>query len=72
VKIHSQPKLKNMNTREIKGSWEEQKGKLKQKFAILTDNDLMFLEGKKEEMMGRLQVKLGKTKEELEKVISSL
>jgi uncharacterized protein YjbJ (UPF0337 family) len=61
-----------MNTREIKGSWEEQKGKLKQKFAILTDNDLMFLEGKKEEMMGRLQVKLGKTKEELEKVISSL
>jgi len=61
-----------MNTGEIKGSWEEQKGKLKQKFAILTDNDLMFLEGKKEEMMGRLQVKLGKTKEELEKVISSL
>lgn len=61
-----------MNTREIKGGWEEQKGKLKQKFAILTDNDLMFLEGKKEEMMGRLQVKLGKTKEELEKVISSL
>jgi uncharacterized protein YjbJ (UPF0337 family) len=61
-----------MNTLEIKGSWEEQKGKLKQKFAILTDNDLMFLEGKKEEMMGRLQVKLGKTKEELEKVISSL
>jgi uncharacterized protein YjbJ (UPF0337 family) len=61
-----------MNTREIKGSWEAQKGKLKQKFAILTDNDLMFFEGKKDEMMGRLQVKLGKTKEELEKVISSL
>jgi len=61
-----------MNTREIKGGWEAQKGKLKQKFAILTDNDLMFLEGKKDEMMGRLQVKLGKTKEELEKVISSL
>lgn len=61
-----------MNTTEIKGNWKEQKGKLKQKFATLTDNDLMFEEGKKEEMMGRLQVKLGKTKEELHKIITSL
>lgn len=44
-----------MNTTQVKGSWEEQKGKLKQKFATLTDNDLMFAEGKKEEMMGKLQ-----------------
>ena len=37
-----------MNTTEIKGNWDEQKGKLKQKFAKLTDNDLMFIEGKKD------------------------
>ena len=61
-----------MNTTEVKGTWNEQKGKLKQKFATLTDNDLLFEEGKKDEMLGKLQVKLGKTKEELEKVIQSL
>lgn len=64
--------LKKMNTIEIKGSWNEQKGKLLQKFAILTDNDLMFLKGKKDEMLGRLQVKLGKTKEELQRIIVAL
>jgi len=61
-----------MNKTEVKGNWNEQKGKLKQKFAVLTDNDLMFEEGKKDEMMGKLQIKLGKTKEELESVFSSL
>jgi uncharacterized protein YjbJ (UPF0337 family) len=61
-----------MNTTEIKGNWEEQKGKLKQKFATLTDDDLLFAEGKKEEMMGKLQIKLGKSKEELHKIISGL
>ena len=59
-----------MNTTEVKGNWNEQKGKLKQQFGNLTDNDLMFAEGKKEEMLGRLQIKLGKTKEELHKIIS--
>lgn len=61
-----------MNTTEVKGNWNEQKGKLKQQFATLTDNDLMFAEGKKDEMMGRLQIKLGKTKEELHKIIAGL
>ena len=61
-----------MNTTSLKGSWEEQKGKLKQKFAILTDNDLLFEEGKKEEMYGKLQITLGKTKEELHHIISGL
>jgi len=61
-----------MNKTEVKGNWNEQKGKLKQQFAILTDNDLMFSEGKKDEMFGRLQVKLGKTKEELRKLIEGL
>ena len=61
-----------MNITEMKGNWDEQKGKLKQKFAKLTDNDLMFEEGKKEEMLGKLQIKLGKTKEELHKIIAEL
>lgn len=61
-----------MNTTEVKGNWNEQKGKLKQKFAELTDNDLMFEEGKKEEMMGKLQITLGKTKEELHSIFESL
>lgn len=61
-----------MNTTELEGNWDEQKGKLKQKFAALTDNDLLFAEGKKEEMLGRVQVKLGKTKEELFKIIGKL
>ena len=61
-----------MNTTEIKGNWNEQKGLLKQKFAVLTDDDLMFKEGKKDEMLGRIQIKLGKTKEELHKIIASL
>jgi len=61
-----------MNTTEIKGNWNEQKGKLKQQFASLTDNDLMFAEGKKEEMLGKLQIKLGKSKEELHAIIAAL
>jgi uncharacterized protein YjbJ (UPF0337 family) len=54
------------------GNWNETKGKLKQKFAMLTDNDVMMVEGKQDEMLGRLQVKLGKTKEEIYKLISEL
>ncbi len=61
-----------MNATEVKGNWNDQKGKLKQKFAILTDNDLMFEDGKKDEMLGKLQIKLGKTKDELHKLIADL
>lgn len=61
-----------MRTIEETGNWIKTKGKLKQKFALLTDDDLMLAEGKKEEMLGRLQIKLGKTKAELRKIISSL
>ncbi|MBK7010941.1 MAG: CsbD family protein [Saprospiraceae bacterium] len=60
-----------MNKTVVKGNWDEQKGKLKQQFASLTDDDLLFAEGKKDEMMGRLEIKLGKSKEELYKLISS-
>lgn len=59
-----------MNKTELKGNWNEQKGKLKQKFANLTDDDLLFVEGKKDEMLGKLQKKLGKTEEELKKIMS--
>ena len=61
-----------MNSTEVKGTWNEKKGKLKQKFAILTDNDLLYDEGRKEEMFGKLQIILGKSKEELHKIFSSL
>jgi len=60
------------NTTELKGNWNEQKGKLKQKFAILTDNDLVFAVGKKDEMLGRLQIKLGKTQKQLHAIIAGL
>jgi uncharacterized protein YjbJ (UPF0337 family) len=61
-----------MNTTQIKGNWNEQKGKLKKMFGVLTDNDLMFEEGKKDVMIGKLQIILGKTKEEMNELISSL
>lgn len=57
-----------MDKTEIKGTWNEQKGKLKKQFAVLTDNDLMYEEGQRDEMLGKLQIKLGKTKEELMKI----
>jgi uncharacterized protein YjbJ (UPF0337 family) len=60
------------NITELKGTWNETKGKLKQKFAMLTDSDVLFVEGKKDEMLGRLQIKLGKTREELKKIIAEL
>ncbi len=60
------------NLTELKGNWNETKGILKQKFAVLTDNDLLLIEGKQDEMLGRIQVKLGKTKEEVQKLISEL
>lgn len=61
-----------MNSNEIKGNWNVQKAKLKQKFAILTDNDLMYEEGKKDQMIANLQIKLGKSQEELHNLISTL
>ena len=61
-----------MNTTELKGNWHELKGKLKKKFADLTDNDLMYEEGREEELYGRIQVKLGKSKEEVKKLFEEL
>lgn len=61
-----------MNTTELAGKWNELKGVLKQKYADLTDDDLLFVEGKEEELYGRIQQKIGKTKEEIKKIISEL
>lgn len=61
-----------MNTTELLGNWNVTKGKLKQRYATLTDDDLLLVEGKDNELIGRLQKKLGKTKEKLHKLISSL
>lgn len=58
-----------MNKLQIKGNWNEIKGKLKQKFADLTDDDLTFAEGKEDEMLGRLQRRLGKSEEEIRRAI---
>ena len=56
----------------IKGNWEGLKGKLKQQFAVLTDDDLLFVEGKKAELTERLQLRLGKTKGEIDKMIGGI
>ncbi|KVV14077.1 CsbD family protein [Flavobacterium sp. TMP13] len=61
-----------MNTTGIKGNWNELKGKLKQQYADLTDDDLLYAEGKEDELYGRLQQKLGKSKDEVQKLISDL
>ena len=56
-----------MNTMQLKGNWHVMKGKLKQKYANLTDNDLRYEEGQEEELFGRLQKATGQTREELER-----
>jgi uncharacterized protein YjbJ (UPF0337 family) len=61
-----------MNNLELKGNWNEVKGKLKQKYGQLTDDDLNLAEGKEDELMGRIQKKLGKTKDEIKKEIMAI
>jgi uncharacterized protein YjbJ (UPF0337 family) len=53
----------------MKGNWNVIKGRLKQKFADLTDNDLRYEEGKETELLGRLQQRTGKTKQEIERAL---
>ncbi len=61
-----------MDKLEIKGGWNELKGKMKQAYAHLTDDDLQHEEGKEDEFLGRVQQKLGKTKDEVVAWIRSL
>jgi uncharacterized protein YjbJ (UPF0337 family) len=58
-----------MEISKVNGNWNELKGKLKKRFAVLTDNDLMFEEGMENEIYGELQIKLGISKEELQKLM---
>ena len=61
-----------MNKLNMKGNWNEVAGKLKQKYANLTDDDLLFAEGKEEEVLGKLQQKLGKSKAEISELLAKL
>lgn len=61
-----------MNKLTIKGNWKEISGKLKQKYADLTDDDLLFVEGKEDELLGRLQQKLGQTKDAIIALIGKI
>jgi hypothetical protein len=61
-----------MNTTEVKENWERQRSKLLKKFLNLTERDLILSEGSKEAMFGRLQIKLGKTEEEMHRIIAKL
>ena len=57
---------------QMKGTWNEVKGKLKQKYGQLTDDDLVFAEGKEDELLGRLQKRLGRTQDEIRAEISDM
>lgn len=59
-----------MSMLEIKGNWNIAKGKLKQKWAKLTDDDLRFMEGKEDELVGRIQKRTGEAKERVEQAIN--
>lgn len=61
-----------MNTLEIKGDWNIAKGKLKQKWAHLTDDDLQYAAGQEQELFGRLQRRTGETREAIEKVLKAI
>lgn len=58
-----------MNTLEMKGDWNITKGKLKQKWASLTDDDLEFVEGQQDELLGRIQKRTGESREAVEKAV---
>jgi uncharacterized protein YjbJ (UPF0337 family) len=57
---------------QMKGNWNEIKGKLKQKYGQLTDDDLAFADGKEDELLGRLQKRLGRTKDQLRAEIAEM
>ena len=58
-----------MNNLQVKGDWNITKGKLKQKFAQLTDDDLRYVEGKEDELIGRIQKRTGQAKQDIEKAV---
>jgi len=61
-----------MNSDNLEGKWKQVKGQFKQKYGNLTDDDTTYAEGKFDEMVGRMQEKTGKTKEEIRKEIDNM
>lgn len=61
-----------MSDLKLKGSWNELKGKVKQKWGELTDDDLTYAEGKEDELVGKLQKKTGQTRDEVVNYLNSL
>ncbi|MBN3582277.1 CsbD family protein [Algoriphagus aestuarii] len=59
-------------TDKIKGNWNEIKGKIKQEYAEVTDDDLLYEEGQEDQLIGQIQKKTGKTKEDVKKFIDSI
>lgn len=70
--MEHRPNSSSSGSLKMKGNWNETKGKIKQKYANLTDDDLLYEEGKEDELYGRLQKKTGKTKEQLKDWIDGL
>ena len=72
--IQGRSRLRNigMNELKVKGTWNEIQGRLKQKYAELTDDDLTFVEGKEDELLGRLQKRIGKSKDELRRELEEV
>jgi uncharacterized protein YjbJ (UPF0337 family) len=61
-----------MDTLRIKGNWNQMKGKIKQKYPDLTDDDLLFVAGKEDDLLGRIQRKTGKSRDEVVSYINSI
>lgn len=59
-------------TDRIRGNWNQIKGKLKEEYGELTDNDLVYREGKEDQLLGRIQEKTGKSKQEIKDFIDSI
>ncbi len=72
VNVNETSKYIIMNDIKIKGSWNQLKGKLKQKYGDLTDDDLTYVEGQDDEFIGKLQEKLGKTRDQITSEIKEL
>src|SRR6185436_15321152 len=70
--MHRESRLAGMNTFTFDGSWNRIKGKLKQRYAQFTDEDLVFIEGKAGELLGRLQAKLGLTEDAVLELLNEM
>jgi uncharacterized protein YjbJ (UPF0337 family) len=71
-KLEQSGKTEPGSTLVMHGSWDDVKGELRKNYAELTEDDLSYAEGKEDELFGKLQIKLGKTKEEIVNMISGL